>query len=34
MRSEAGEGKPLEHSTFGADDAWLKDVVLATWARD
>lgn len=34
MRTEAGEGKPLEHSTFSTDDAWLKDVVLATWARD
>ena len=34
MRSEAGEGKPLEHSTFSTDQAWLKDLVLATWARE
>ena len=34
MRTEAGEGKPLEHSTFSAEDSWLKDLVLATWARD
>ncbi len=34
MRAEAGEGRAMEHSTFAADDAWLKDVVLATWARD
>lgn len=34
MRSEAEEGKPLEHSTFAAGDSWLKDVVLATWAQD
>lgn len=34
LRTEAGEGKPLEHSTFSADEGWLKDVVLATWARD
>jgi hypothetical protein len=34
MRTEAGEGKPLEHSTFITEQAWLKDLVLATWARD
>jgi hypothetical protein len=34
LRTEAGEGKPLEHSTFSAEDAWLKDAVLATWAKD
>ena len=34
MRQEAGEGQPLEHSTLGADETWLKDLVLATWARD
>jgi hypothetical protein len=34
LRTEAGEGKPLEYSTFSADEGWLKDVVLATWARD
>jgi len=34
MRTEAGEGRPLIHSTFSTDENWLKDVVLATWARD
>jgi hypothetical protein len=34
MRLNAGEGKPLEHSTFLAEDSWLKDLVLATWARN
>jgi len=34
LRTEAGEGKPLEHSTLSGDEAWLKDVVLATWAKD
>ena len=34
MRTEAGEGKPLEHSTLSTEQAWLKDLVLATWARD
>jgi len=34
MRTEAGEGRPMEHSTFRADETWLKDLVLATWARD
>lgn len=34
MRTAAGEGRPLIHSTFSAEDNWLKDVVLATWARD
>lgn len=34
LRTEAGEGEPLEHSTLSADEAWLKDVVLATWAKD
>jgi len=34
MRTEAGEGRPLEHSTLGVDESWLKDLVLATWARD
>jgi hypothetical protein len=34
MRTEAGEGRAMEHSTFRAEDSWPKDVVLATWARD
>jgi hypothetical protein len=34
LRAEAGEGQPLVHSTLGAEDLWVKDFVLATWARD
>jgi hypothetical protein len=34
MRTTAGDGRPLVHSTFSAEESWLKDVVLATWARD
>lgn len=32
MRAEAREGAPLVHSTLSADERWVKDVVLATWA--
>ena len=34
LRAEAGAGVPLVHSTLGQDDRWVKDLVLATWARD
>ena len=34
MRKDAGEGKPLEYSTFSANETWLKDLILVTWARD
>jgi hypothetical protein len=34
LRADAGDGKPLVHSTLGAEDLWVKDLVLATWARD
>jgi hypothetical protein len=34
LRAEVGDGKPLVHSTLGAEDLWVKDFVLATWARD
>jgi hypothetical protein len=34
LRTEAEEGKPLKISTLSADETWLKDVVLATWARN
>jgi hypothetical protein len=34
LRAEAGEGQPLVHSTLGAEDLWVKDLVLATWARE
>lgn len=33
MRADAGEGKPLLHSTLGQDELWVKDLVLATWAQ-
>jgi hypothetical protein len=33
LRADAGDGKPLVHSTLGAEDLWVKDFVLATWAR-
>jgi hypothetical protein len=32
MRADAGDGKPLIHSTFGQDELWVKDLVFATWA--
>jgi hypothetical protein len=32
MRADAGEGRPLIHSTLGQDELWVKDLVLATWA--
>ncbi|MGH8641782.1 MAG: hypothetical protein ACRET6_08715 [Burkholderiales bacterium] len=34
LRAEAGDGKPPVHSTLGAEDEWVKDLVLATWARE
>jgi hypothetical protein len=35
MRADAGEGKPLIHSTLGQDELWVKDLILATWvAKD
>jgi hypothetical protein len=33
LRADVGDGKPLVHSTLGAEDLWVKDFVLATWAR-
>jgi len=35
MRSAAGgSGGPLEYSTLDADEQWVKDMVLACWAKD
>jgi hypothetical protein len=34
LRADVGDGKPLVHSTLGAEDLWVKDLVLATWARE
>ncbi|HKA38387.1 MAG TPA: hypothetical protein VKD25_01350 [Burkholderiales bacterium] len=34
LRADAGEGQPLMHSTLGAEDLWVKDFILATWARE
>jgi hypothetical protein len=33
LRADAGDGKPLVHSTLGAEDLWVKELVLATWGR-
>jgi hypothetical protein len=33
MRADRAEGWPLVHSTLDPDDLWVKDLVLATWAR-
>jgi hypothetical protein len=34
MQAETGEnGLPLEYSTLSADDRWVADVVLKTWAK-
>lgn len=32
MRADAGEGRPLVHSTLRADEQWAGDLVRATWA--
>jgi hypothetical protein len=34
MRAEAAEGQPLVHASLGHEDQWVKDFVLATWAKD
>jgi hypothetical protein len=34
LRAEAGDGRPLVHTTLGPDDLWVKDLVLATWLRE
>ena len=35
MKNAAGEsGGPFEYSTLGADEQWVKDVVLACWAKE
>jgi hypothetical protein len=33
MRSEAEPGATLVHTTLGAEDLWVKDLVLASWAK-
>ncbi len=33
MRAEAAEGEPLVHTSLGQEDLWVKDLVLATWAK-
>jgi hypothetical protein len=33
MRSDAADGTTLVHSTLGQDEQWVKDLILATWAR-
>jgi hypothetical protein len=34
MRADAAEGASLVHSTLDAGDAWIRDLLLATWAKD
>lgn len=34
MRAEAAEGQPLVHTSLGQEDLWVKDLVLAVWAKD
>ena len=34
MRADAAEGAALVHSSLEPGDAWIKDLLLATWARD
>lgn len=34
MRADAGEGRPLIHSTLGQDELWVKDLILATWVAE
>ncbi len=34
MRADAAEGAALVHSTLAPEDAWIKDLLLETWARD
>lgn len=34
MRAEAGEGRPLVHTSLGQEEQWVRDLVLATWAKD
>ncbi len=33
MRSEVVQGRPLTHSSLRANEQWIKDLVLATWAK-
>ena len=33
MRSDAAEGASPTHSTLGPDELWIRDLVLATWAK-
>jgi len=33
LRADAPEGSALEHSTLEPEDRWVKDLLLATWAK-
>jgi len=33
MRAEARENAPLVHGTLGPDELWVRDLIIATWAR-
>ena len=32
MLADAGEKRPVAYTTLGADERWVKDLILATWA--
>jgi hypothetical protein len=34
MRTEAAEGQPLVHTSLGPEDLWVRELVLATWAKE
>lgn len=34
MLADAGEKRPVAYTTLGADERWVKDLILATWARE
>jgi hypothetical protein len=34
MRAEAAEDRPLVHTSLGQEDLWVKDLVLAAWAKE
>jgi len=34
MLDEAGEGQPARHDTLAPEERWIRELMLATWARD
>ena len=33
LRAEVDEGRPLVHTTLGAEDQWVKELVMACWVK-